>query len=46
MSNFFDNENIQNYDLEYYNSLIGYDLQKHVLFNKPIRDNIIFGREG
>ena len=42
---FLDDENIQNYDLEYYRSLIGYVQQEPVLFNKSIRDNIIFGRE-
>ena len=42
---FLDNENIKNYDLEYYRSLIGYVQQEPVLFNKSIRDNIIFGRE-
>ena len=42
---FLDDENIQYYDLEYYRSLIGYVQQEPVLFNKSIRDNIIFGRE-
>jgi ABC-type multidrug transport system fused ATPase/permease subunit len=42
---FLDDENIQNYDLEYYRSLIGYVQQEPVLFNKSIKDNIIFGRE-
>jgi ABC-type multidrug transport system fused ATPase/permease subunit len=42
---FLDNINIKNYDLEFYRSLIGYVQQEPVLFNKSIRDNIIFGRE-
>ena len=42
---FLDGEEIQNYDLEFYRSLIGYVQQEPVLFNKSIRDNIIFGRE-
>ena len=42
---FLDNINIKNYDLEFYRSLIGYVQQEPVLFNKSIRENIIFGRE-
>jgi len=42
---FLDDENIEEYDLEYYRSLIGYVQQEPVLFNKSIKDNIIFGRE-
>ena len=42
---FLDNINIKNYDIEFYRSLIGYVQQEPVLFNKSIRENIIFGRE-
>ena len=42
---FLDDVNINNYDLEFYRSLIGYVQQEPVLFNKSIRENIIFGRE-
>ena len=42
---YLDNINIQNYDLEYYRSLIGYVQQEPVLINKSIKENIIFGRE-
>ena len=42
---FLDGININNYDLEYYRSLLGYVQQEPVLFNKSIKDNIIFGRE-
>ena len=42
---FLDGDNIKDYDLEYYRSLIGYVQQEPVLFNKSIKDNIIFGRE-
>lgn len=42
---FLDDENIQNYDLDYYRALIGYFQQEPVLFNKSNRDNIIFGRK-
>ena len=42
---FLDNINIKYYDIDYYRSLIGYVQQEPVLFNKSIRDNIIFGRE-
>jgi len=40
-----DGINIKNYDLPYLRSLIGYVQQEPVLFNKPIRDNVIFGRQ-
>ena len=40
-----DGEEIKNYNLEFYRSLIGYVQQEPVLFNKSVRDNIIFGRE-
>ena len=39
-----DGVDIKKYDLEYLRSLIGYVQQEPVLFNKPIKDNIIFGR--
>ena len=42
---FLDGEDINNYELEFYRSLFGYVQQEPVLFNKSIRDNIIFGRE-
>ena len=42
---FLDGEDINNYDLEFYRSLFGYVQQEPVLFNKSIKDNIIFGRE-
>ena len=42
---FLDGEEIKNYNLEFYRSLIGYVQQEPVLFNKSIRDNIVFGRE-
>ena len=42
---FLDDINIKNYDIEFYRSLIGYVQQEPVLFNKSIRENIIFGRE-
>ena len=40
-----DGINIKNYDLPYLRSCIGYVQQEPVLFNKPIRDNVIFGRD-
>ena len=40
-----DGVNINKYDLKYLRSLIGYVQQEPVLFNSPIRDNIIFGRQ-
>ena len=36
---------IKKYNLEYLRNIIGYVQQEPVLFNKSIRDNIIFGRE-
>jgi len=36
---------INRYDIYYLRSFIGYVQQEPVLFNKSIRDNIIFGRE-
>ena len=35
---------IKQYNLPYLRTLIGYVQQEPVLFNKPIRDNVIFGR--
>ena len=40
-----DNLEIKKYDLQYLRSLIGYVQQEPVLFNKSIRENLIFGRE-
>ena len=40
-----DGINIKNYNLPYLRSLIGYVQQEQVLFNKSIRENLIFGRE-
>jgi ABC-type multidrug transport system fused ATPase/permease subunit len=36
---------IKRYDIKYLRSLIGYVQQEPVLFNKSIRENLIFGRE-
>ena len=36
---------IKSFDLEYLRNIIGYVQQEPVLFNKSIRENIIFGRE-
>jgi len=36
---------IKRYDVKYLRSLIGYVQQEPVLFNKSIRENLIFGRE-
>ena len=41
----FDGIDIRDYNLEYLRSLIGYVQQEPVLFNRSIKDNIIFGRE-
>ena len=40
-----DNLEIKKYNIQYLRSLIGYVQQEPVLFNKSIRENIIFGRE-
>ena len=40
-----DGIDIRDYNLEYLRSMIGYVQQEPVLFNKSIKDNIIFGRE-
>ena len=40
-----DGIDIKKYDIQYLRSLIGYVQQEPVLFNKSIRDNLIFGRE-
>ena len=42
---FIDNIEIKRYDIQYLRSLIGYVQQEPVLFNKSIRENLIFGRE-
>ena len=42
---FIDDINIKEYDITYLRSLIGYVQQEPVLFNKSIRENLIFGRE-
>ena len=42
---FIDNIEIKKYDIKYLRSLIGYVEQEPVLFNKSIKENIIFGRE-
>ena len=42
---FIDNIKIKKYDIKYLRSLIGYVEQEPVLFNKSIKENIIFGRE-
>ena len=40
-----DGVNVKEYDLKYLRSLIGYVQQEPVLFNSPIKKNIIFGRD-
>ena len=40
-----DGVDICKYDIQYLRSLIGYVEQEPILFNRTIRDNIIFGRE-
>ena len=40
-----DDIDIKDYNIEYLRSFIGYVQQEPVLFNKSIKDNIIFGRE-
>ena len=42
---FIDGIEINKYDIEYLRNNIGYVQQEPILFNKTIRDNIIFGRE-
>ena len=40
-----DGLDIRKYDIRYLRSFIGYVQQEPILFNKSIRDNLIFGRE-
>ena len=40
-----DGINVNEYNIDYLRSLIGYVKQESILFNKSIRKNIIFGRE-
>ena len=40
-----DGLNIRKYDIQYLRNLIGYVEQEPVLFNRTIKENIIFGRE-
>ena len=40
-----DGIDIKKYDLEYLRNLIGYVQQEPVLFNRSIKENVIFGRE-
>ena len=40
-----DGRDIKEYDLEYLRSLIGYVQQEPVLFNRSIKENLIFGRD-
>ena len=40
-----DGLDIRNYDIQYLRNLIGYVEQEPVLFNRTIRENILFGRE-
>lgn len=40
-----DNYNTKDINLEYFRSLIGYVSQEPVLFNRSIRENIVFGRD-
>ena len=42
---FIDGIEIKRFDVKYLRSLIGYVQQEPVLFNKSIKDNLIFGRE-
>lgn len=42
---FIDDINIKDFNIEYLRSLIGYVQQEPVLFNKSIKENLIFGRE-
>ena len=40
-----DGIDIKEFNLEYLRNLIGYVQQEPVLFNKSIKDNLIFGRQ-
>ena len=40
-----DGINVKEYNLEFLRNIVGYVQQEYFLFNKSIRDNIIFGRE-
>ena len=40
-----DGLNIRKYDIQFLRNMIGYCEQEPILFNRSIRDNIIFGRE-
>ena len=40
-----DGLDIRKYDIQYFRSLIGYVEQEPVLFNRTIKENILFGRE-
>ena len=40
-----DGLDIRKYDIQYLRNMIGYCEQEPILFNRSIRDNIIFGRE-
>ena len=40
-----DGIDINRYDIQYLRNLIGYVEQEPILFNRSIKDNIIFGRE-
>ena len=40
-----DGKNVKDYNVEYLRNLVGYVQQDHFLFNKSIKDNIIFGRK-
>ena len=42
---FIDDVDIKKYDIPYLRNLTGYVQQEPVLFNKSIRENLIFGRE-
>ena len=42
---FIDGIDIKEFNIEYLRNLIGYVQQEPVLFNKSIKDNLIFGRE-
>ena len=40
-----DGTDVKQYDLEYLRNLIGYVQQEPVLFNKSVKENVIFGRD-